>query len=313
MERVMTPEERIRRAEEIYHKRRTQSDGVRVPTNSVNVNTKPNIALFKKMILQILICLLIYFIFYMIQNSNYFFSEEVIAKTKEILSYDINFSEIYMTVTSYLDQFNKNEEQKQEAQLENNIGGAAPEDGSGSKQDQNIMQDTQKQQDQQNEGVGQEETKVDQSQEPEAGEELDQMQIDAKAVKETVSIIKPLEAKVSSRFGMRDPTTPTVPKNHTGIDLAADTGTVIKAAMDGVVTLKSSEGDYGNHIKIENGDVMTLYAHCSKIYVNEGDEIKQGQEIAEVGETGNVTGPHLHFEIRRENRYVNPEYVLDFE
>lgn len=55
-----------------------------------------------------------------------------------------------------------------------------------------------------------------------------------------------------------------------------------------------------------------MYAHCSKIYVNEGDHIKQGQEIAEVGATGNVTGPHLHFEIRRNDTLINPEEVLNF-
>ena len=56
-----------------------------------------------------------------------------------------------------------------------------------------------------------------------------------------------------------------------------------------------------------------MYAHCSKIYVKEGDKISQGQEIAEVGDTGNVTGPHLHFEIRRNNEFVDPAYVIDFE
>ena len=68
----------------------------------------------------------------------------------------------------------------------------------------------------------------------------------------------------------------------------------------------------GNHIKITNEDVLTLYAHCKKIYVNEGDEIKQGQIIGESGSSGNVTGPHLHFEIRRNDEYVDPEQVLDF-
>lgn len=57
---------------------------------------------------------------------------------------------------------------------------------------------------------------------------------------------------------------------------------------------------------------MTLYAHCKTIYVKEGDKIKQGQKIGEVGATGNVTGPHLHFEIRRNDRYVDPDLILDF-
>jgi len=68
----------------------------------------------------------------------------------------------------------------------------------------------------------------------------------------------------------------------------------------------------GNHIKILNDDVMTLYAHCKTIYVKEGDIIKQGQAIAQVGATGNVTGPHLHFEIRKDNRYVNPDLLIEF-
>ena len=58
---------------------------------------------------------------------------------------------------------------------------------------------------------------------------------------------------------------------------------------------------------------MTLYAHCKAIYVKEGEEIKKGQVIGEVGSTGNVTGPHLHFEIRKDNRYVDPDLILKFE
>ncbi|MBQ2916851.1 MAG: M23 family metallopeptidase [Clostridia bacterium] len=71
-------------------------------------------------------------------------------------------------------------------------------------------------------------------------------------------------------------------------------------------------GDLGNHFKIVNGDVMTVYAHCKTIYVKEGEKIIQGQNIGEVGSTGNSTGPHLHFEIRKNNRYVNPDLVLKF-
>lgn len=74
-----------------------------------------------------------------------------------------------------------------------------------------------------------------------------------------------------------------------------------------------ANGDLGNHVKIVDGDVMTVYAHCKTIYVNEGDKINQGQQIGEVGTTGNTTGPHLHFEIRKENRYVDPDLILKFE
>ena len=68
----------------------------------------------------------------------------------------------------------------------------------------------------------------------------------------------------------------------------------------------------GNHVKIENKDVATIYAHCKTIYVKEGEQISKGQEVGETGSTGNVTGPHLHFEIRRNDEYVDPDLVLNF-
>ena len=82
--------------------------------------------------------------------------------------------------------------------------------------------------------------------------------------------------------------------------------------MEGDVIAASYAGDYGNHIKIQNGDILTVYAHCSKLDVQVGQHINQGQKIGEVGATGKVTGPHLHFEIRRDGRYVNPELILNF-
>lgn len=82
--------------------------------------------------------------------------------------------------------------------------------------------------------------------------------------------------------------------------------------MGGKVVQVSSAGDYGKHLKIENGEITTLYAHCNKIFVKEGDEITQGEQIAEVGATGNVTGAHLHFEIRKNNSLINPDEIIDF-
>ena len=86
MEKTLSPDERIRRAEEIYYRKKIQATN----RNSarVNVSEKKDFGLLKKMFLQIAICILIYIIFYMIQNTNYIFSEDVIKKTNEILSYD---------------------------------------------------------------------------------------------------------------------------------------------------------------------------------------------------------------------------------
>ena len=125
------------------------------------------------------------------------------------------------------------------------------------------------------------------------------MEKEANEIKKKISFIKPIEGRISSTFGWRNPTTQSVPKYHTGIDIAANEGTIIKSATDGKIIMASDKGDYGNHYQIQVDDIILVYAHCKKLYLKEGDIIKQGQEIGEVGSTGNSTGPHLHFEIRK--------------
>lgn len=125
----------------------------------------------------------------------------------------------------------------------------------------------------------------------------------------------PLKGTITSRFGNRESTYANVSKNHTGIDISAKYGTDIKSAVEGKVIEVSSVGNYGKHLKIEsvsNPDVVTLYAHCSKILVKKGDKVKIGDKIAKVGNTGNVTGTHLHFEIRYKNKCINPDTILEF-
>ena len=249
------------------------------------------------MILQIIICIVIYSIFYMIQNTDYIFSEDVIYKTKEILVYDINIQNLYNKSKEYINSFinNAKQEENEENQENNQIENENNDIEGNDSETENVSEGN----------IGGEEV-------ANTEENLTEMERDAKDIIATKSLIIPLKGTITSRYGPRNPTDPKVSKYHTGIDIAVNTGTVFIASMEGVVEEVSSEGDYGNHVKITNGDVMTLYAHCNKIYVNKGDLIKQGQEIGEVGATGNVTGPHLHFEIRKENRYVDPELILDF-
>ena len=85
---------------------------------------------------------------------------------------------------------------------------------------------------------------------------------------------------------------------HTGLDYPAEPGTPILAAAGGVVVVQEFNAPYGNMVEIDHGnDLVTRYAHASKVFVKRGDLIRHGQKIAEVGSTGRSTGPHLHFEV----------------
>ena len=288
MERTMSVEEKIRRAEQIYERRKQGSDK-QIATVSVN-NEKKDIRLLKKMIVQILICISIYLVIYFINNSEYVFSKDFINKINEILSYDVNFMDLYNTIK---DQYNKiivnNSEQEQPKQTK--------------EQEENTTQD----------GIGGavEDLQNTSDVKEETTKELSQSEQDIINVKNTTTFIKPIEGIISSKYGQRDTATGRVPKNHTGTDIAANLGTKIKSASDGEVVLASEEGDYGKHIKIQIGEVSIIYAHCNNLYVKQGDKVTQGQEIAEVGSTGNSTGPHLHFEIRISERTVDPQSILE--
>lgn len=293
MERVLNQDERIRRAEELYERRKMQTEN---RSATVNVEKPSQNKHKKKIIKQFILCLLIYCAFYAIKNIPNLVSQDVMYKISDILEYDINIQELYSTY------INKEKEQDKEKVENSNL---IEETLSAT----DIVIDTEALE----EAVTEENTEQEEVvQLVEETSSLSQMEQDAEYIKANYSFIKPLTGEITSRYGIRNPTVATVPKYHTGIDIARVTGTVIVSAMEGTVELVSSKGDYGNHIKITNGEVSTLYAHCSKIYVKEGETISQGQEIAEVGATGNVTGPHLHFEIRRNNQYVDPDLVLDF-
>ena len=94
---------------------------------------------------------------------------------------------------------------------------------------------------------------------------------------------------------------------HTGIDVSAPTGTRINAAAEGYVRFVGWMGGYGNTIIIDHGGgYSTLYAHNSRNRVAQGQHVRAGQHIADVGSSGLSTGPHLHFEVRRNNVAVDP-------
>lgn len=273
MERIISTEERIRRAEEIYQKRR---QGNARPIAMVNVNNdeKKDIRLLKKMIIQILVCIAIYLVIYAIQNNEYVFSEDFTNKLNEILSYDTNFVEIYNNIKDNMQGImpSNTENQTNQEQTEN-----SEQESSNAETDIEFA-------------IGGSDEAMQNIETPtEEAKELTPEEQEIETVKNTASFIKPVEGVVSSGFGQRESTNAIITKNHTGTDIAANLGTKIKSATDGEVVLVSEEGAYGKHIKVQIGEVSIIYAHCNNIYVNQGDKLTQGQEIAEVGSTGNST------------------------
>ncbi len=118
----------------------------------------------------------------------------------------------------------------------------------------------------------------------------------------TGSFINPLATyKLGSKFGMRNG------RMHLGVDLLAPAGTDILAADSGTVVFTGYRNSYGLLVIIEHGNgFTTYYSHCSSVSVNAGDDVAKGQKIAAVGRTGNATGTHVHFEVRKNGICVNP-------
>ena len=320
MEKIISPEERIKRAEEIYYRRKLNNNDVRMPSSQVKGGKeKRQISLYRKMLIQILICILIYLIFSAIKEANYLFSSNIINKTKEFLNSDINFEVISNNISKFFEEnkdkfnfMNKPVNSQENIQTNNAI-------------ENNQVQNVQENQVQINNelqvnnniknettGIGGATTNEETiSTTAEGSSKKTQMEIDAEYIKSNFSMQLPVKASITSHYGKRE-ATEIVSENHQGIDLGVVVGTTIVAAMEGKVSVVSDEGEYGTHVKIINNDVTTIYAHCSKILVKEGDNIKKGEEIALSGNTGKTTGPHLHFEIQRSGRSIDPELILDW-
>ncbi len=125
------------------------------------------------------------------------------------------------------------------------------------------------------------------------------------------ALIWPVEGIVSSEFGMRMHPIFGVYRMHTGIDIDQRYGYKIKAVSDGTVAFSGWLTGYGNCVIIQHDiEYSTLYAHMNSRYVTKDQQVVQGEIIGEVGSTGWSTGPHLHFEVRKNGDYVNPRDYL---
>jgi len=207
MDKVLTTEERIKRAQEIYERRQSQNS--RYGTTVVNVNEKRNYKLLKKVIIQIFICFIIYYGFYHIINKQYPFTEDTINKAREILSYDINFNNFYNNIKGFFVKDLK-EQQDENTSPEEEINTTLEEITlSATETIENIAETT---------DVVEQVPKT-------------QMELDVEYIKENIEPIKPVEGIVSSEFGQREKTSNVISENHLGIDVSAAEGTKIISAM----------------------------------------------------------------------------------
>jgi murein DD-endopeptidase MepM/ murein hydrolase activator NlpD len=129
----------------------------------------------------------------------------------------------------------------------------------------------------------------------------------AAAVGPGVFAALPVEGEITSEFGRRSDPLAGHPDFHAGIDLAAAQGTAVRAAGSGVVVRAAPAGSYGNLVVVDHGGGLeTRYAHLDRVSVQVGDRVEPGAAIGTVGATGRTTGPHLHFEVRRDGRPQDP-------
>lgn len=295
MERIISEEDRIRRAEEVASRRRN-----RIPAESINVPTNNKPSLMRKLFCQVLSSICIFGILYFLSQNN----SQAMELIKPVLSEDTDFNQIYTRLDGFIKNIGnemRNVETIDSNEVENNSVTDVQNNLANDIQLESNVTTVSSVQDVQNsdEGMGGGDESID-----------SETDLDVIYIKKNGSFIKPISGRITSGYGPRTPTN-IVSANHAGVDIGANTGADIVASMEGKVEVVSSQGDYGNHLKITNGEISTLYAHCSKIVVNEGDSIKQGQKIAEVGSTGRATGPHLHFEIRRNNKTVDPLKIVE--
>ncbi len=133
-----------------------------------------------------------------------------------------------------------------------------------------------------------------------------------KAIADKYSFITPIKGEYVSLFGTRTDALTGKSDFHSGLDISANMGTSIKAALAGEVIEVGSKPDYGNYIKLQHNDgIKTIYAFCSTLIAKKGQKINQGDVIAKVGDTEGLSGS-LHFEVWKDNKAVDPEKLLNY-
>jgi len=135
--------------------------------------------------------------------------------------------------------------------------------------------------------------------------------VSAASVSIDFSHVSPVTGAITSAFGYRDHPLDGIYKFHYGVDVAASEGTAIRAFADGTVNTVLQGEINGNYFKVQHADgIVSMYAHCQKILVKAGQRVKKGDVIAYVGQTGKVSGPHLHFQLYKDGKIIDPtDYI----
>jgi murein DD-endopeptidase MepM/ murein hydrolase activator NlpD len=136
---------------------------------------------------------------------------------------------------------------------------------------------------------------------------------DIKNIAGKYSFIIPLKGNIASGFGTRTDAFSGNTEFHSGIDIEANMGASIKAALSGEIAEADSNPQYGKYIKIRhNGGISTIYAHCSLLVAKKGQKVNQGDVIAKVGDTEGLSGSYLHFEVWKDDKAVDPQKLLNY-
>lgn len=284
--------------------------------------TRTNNTLFEKVVRQTLVCVLILLFFGIIKNTNNFIANFLFNKTKWIIERNIEFKGIYSQIDNFINNVTnssnlkkedtdtvENPEESGETAIPASTDALSKGDSDTEKVDSVVSSEKDTQKEVQ---TGETQKKdVQKGSRGNAAEENKDATDNGISLENSDAIkynfITPVSGVVSESFGERiNPIRKTV-EFHKGIDIEANKGAAIKAIQAGEVLEAGREPTYGNYIRIgHSGGFSTLYAHCSALNIKKGQKVKQGDIIAKVGDTGLAVGAHLHFEIWKDGKPVDP-------
>lgn len=250
--------------------------------------------LVQKFVIQTVVCVVVLLTAVLIKNINSPITNYCKDKIKRILSYNIDINSVFGKIDSFLASAGNNKSViKEDESVEDVVENVNEKSGS-----QKDALESENPAEEEGTYVKSAETVLTDN-ETENQEDLPN------------SFIIPVGGIIGALYGERVYTPEGTEEIHQGIDIKALKGTPVKAAAEGEVIEAGENQIYGKYIKIKHGeDIISLYAHCSDLLVSKGQNVKKGETVAKVGNTGTSQEPHLHFEVWEKGTPVNPlDYI----